>query len=988
MDHDERSIASPREAPIVLPRQEPESPGDGSAFYKFELQIIDLDLKLRQLSNAARKLGSSVGILSASFRLCERLSRVLFLFSENATVLFPHRVHQRRRELQVDRYWNFKRQRRYRRRNRLLNLVSRLSNGQDQQLTARDLPAELHALAADITRLLDCFGQYPEFLDEVPEQTLEEDIESWASYLSSFDGMVIFYSVTLQLSVSLDDIETAAVRKYVHDLSITLGYRLHHIASFIPRFIELGVPTIRGVQKGSAGNLINLSTVATLFSGVTATVLQFSYANNSTTSAEAVNGFWFISLVFSISAAVNSLLGLTWMQAVFRSPDHRIPWWVLMWIKRSPLVFLVLSVACFYLGLMIFAYSSQQVLILQLVFHSIPANTIDQSRVTAILTVVLSTSCCFGLAAMSMWIAFERWIYNHHDGNKLLSDFLSEAAGSFFNIRVVAWFLDQYRRLEPFNKRIVSRSTPVFRSAKRLLSSMLYTTEPVGESMPRRGTTSTLPTEARPDLEAQNGMGVSLSEQSDNPPLTVKDRFRQLAHRALAEERAKTADTARSRTNIRPGMRNSRRHHTELSDVSATVPSGIVSTLVPRLKNFEVVHKLDVHGGLVRDMQFSPDGKYLATASWDKTILVLDATDSFNAGRPLSHPAGLVGQLEWSSSGTMFLTKANETIRVWARDETNEFHKQFSIVRNASVSAIRWLPSGKAILSVEHDNVIQMDLKGTLISRYTIENMALSDVAITQDSRQMICVGTYQANSRASEEGSGIHQIILYNADTDKIEKRAPLFVGASDVVIASDDKSVLVSFEAKAPPQLWKLQLDDPAASLALRHTFTSPARSSFAALASVFGGENDGFVLRAETAGHIHIWDRDTATPLHFIHAPGSISQVTSLAWNTMANSLMFATGSLDGAVRIWTATAQEPRSPQSSSHRHTPTPGLDYQHTFLPSGFRRRGSSFGVGYRSESPTIGLTEEPDSAVFDDEPPMSQSSRSPGPIRRATTMS
>lgn len=44
-----------------------------------------------------------------------------------------------------------------------------------------------------------------------------------------------------------------------------------------------------------------------------------------------------------------------------RSPGHRVPWWVLIWIKRSPLVFLVLSVACFSLGFCCFAYASQQV---------------------------------------------------------------------------------------------------------------------------------------------------------------------------------------------------------------------------------------------------------------------------------------------------------------------------------------------------------------------------------------------------------------------------------------------------------------------------------------------------------------------------------------------------------------------------------------------------------------------------------------------------
>ena len=108
-------------------------------------------------------------------------------------------------------------------------------------------------------------------------------------------------------------------------------------------------------------------------------MIQFSYTMTGTVRANAVNGLWFISLVFSISAAVNSLLGLTWMQAILyvalivfgalslrfvfhsRSPDHRVPWWVLIWIKRSPLVLLVLSVACFFIGLVLFVYASGQV---------------------------------------------------------------------------------------------------------------------------------------------------------------------------------------------------------------------------------------------------------------------------------------------------------------------------------------------------------------------------------------------------------------------------------------------------------------------------------------------------------------------------------------------------------------------------------------------------------------------------------------------------
>ena len=82
-------------------------------------------------------------------------------------------------------------------------------------------------------------------------------------------------------------------------------------------FVIEGVPTIRFAQKHGSANLLNLSTIATFFSAVTATTMQFSYElDRASALAAAVNSFWFASLVFSIAAAVNSLLGLTWKQAM------------------------------------------------------------------------------------------------------------------------------------------------------------------------------------------------------------------------------------------------------------------------------------------------------------------------------------------------------------------------------------------------------------------------------------------------------------------------------------------------------------------------------------------------------------------------------------------------------------------------------------------------------------------------------------------------
>ena len=86
--------------------------------------------------------------------------------------------------------------------------------------------------------------------------------------------------------------------------------------SSLKTYKNLGIPTIRFAQKHVAANLLNLSTVATFFSAVTATTLQFSFTQTGTHISDAVNSFWFLSLVFSIASAVNSLLGVTWKQAM------------------------------------------------------------------------------------------------------------------------------------------------------------------------------------------------------------------------------------------------------------------------------------------------------------------------------------------------------------------------------------------------------------------------------------------------------------------------------------------------------------------------------------------------------------------------------------------------------------------------------------------------------------------------------------------------
>ena len=114
--------------------------------------------------------------------------------------------------------------------------------------------------------------------------------------------------------------------------------------------------------------------------------------------------------------------------------------------------------------------------------------------------------------------------------------------------------------------------------------------------------------------------------------------------------------------------------------------------------------------------------------------------------------------------------------------------------------------------------------------------------------------------------------------------------------------------------------------AQLSLRYTYMPKIPTEFAC-PSYFGGKDDRLVVCAGkgrpslllkliggifdnvfihlsyTAGDIHVWDRESGASLHHVRAQAVSGELTCLAWNPTADPFMFATGSHDGAVRIWT-------------------------------------------------------------------------------------
>lgn len=107
----------------------------------------------------------------------ERLGRILHLFRENAAGLFPHIVPRKDYQPAVFRRLASKR-------HGFFNSLNLTGHAADE--VPQDFALELQLFSQDVSTLLACFSQFPEYLDEVPDRTLGSDLTVSRNYLTGY----------------------------------------------------------------------------------------------------------------------------------------------------------------------------------------------------------------------------------------------------------------------------------------------------------------------------------------------------------------------------------------------------------------------------------------------------------------------------------------------------------------------------------------------------------------------------------------------------------------------------------------------------------------------------------------------------------------------------------------------------------------------------------------------------------------------------------
>ncbi|PPK73917.1 WD40 repeat protein [Methylobacter tundripaludum] len=262
------------------------------------------------------------------------------------------------------------------------------------------------------------------------------------------------------------------------------------------------------------------------------------------------------------------------------------------------------------------------------------------------------------------------------------------------------------------------------------------------------------------------------------------------------------------------------------------------------------------HDGTVAAIAYSPNGKFIVSGSYDKTLRLWDAKTGEPVGEPLKgHQAG-VSSVAFSPDGKLIVSGSyDKTLRLWDAKTGDPLGKLVK-GHSAGISSVAFSPDGERIVSGSDDGTVRLwDTKNRspVGSPMTGHNDVVSSVAFSRDGTKIVS-GSFDKNLR------------LWNTATGK---------QIGDPLVGHDDAVTSVAF------------------------------------------GSDDNRIVSGSYDKNLRLWRQDAKTG-SFSSKPmsGHTDWVTSVAFSRDGNKIV--SGSRDQTLRVWSAQTGKPEGIPFRSHK----------------------------------------------------------------------
>lgn len=315
--------------------------------------------------------------------------------------------------------------------------------------------------------------------------------------------------------------------------------------------------------------------------------------------------------------------------------------------------------------------------------------------------------------------------------------------------------------------------------------------------------------------------------------------------------------------------------------VSALLFHFMYQTRLATHPNGNTLLNLNQHTDLVAAVAWSPDGRLVATASWDHTVKVWNAQNGELLCTYFGH-SGEIYALAWSPNGQKIASASNDnTVQVW--DPTNCSTPFLTYTgHSGAVYSVAWSPDGLEIISGSWDHTARIwnALTGKTLQIFPFTDV-VSSVAWAHNG-QNIAIGDWNEYVQIihQDTSSSNWKTLQKYRDNDAVNAVA---WSPNDIYLASGNQD-------------GTLQVRDVVHG---RNVWTNNGHND--AVNAVAWSPDGTEIASGSDDKTVRIWNPFTRKMLMLYN--GHTATVSSVAWSP--DSRLIISGSFDDTAKIWKVT-----------------------------------------------------------------------------------